>query len=410
MRALSSSLALALAAATAGCLSAPTGRDPDAIDAATDGTVNPNAWPPPAASIVAITAGDVDTDGKDDIVALDTGGGGRVFLLRGGVDLDPTRPSVTTVSDSATLAGLRAPAAVTVAIAAGRRHIVVLDNPPAGPRITIFNAALVQTGQSSISLPAATGGQTVTLGQTGFGMNMNAVFGSVPDAVFFMEGNALGMASPSVMTLPESGATPFANVLAVGGFVVPGTPATPRVFVSEPTLAQRADSPGLGQFNWSTNRPAGAPWQAQAVADIIGTSDTFPDVVGFAPDGAMPADICVLDVQAGSAPPCYATQFGMDMASIAVGPVVNGTQSDVALIHVNPGMPNNTAVFVVARLRVAGGMVQADSFSPPTMFPIMEPLLALAQLDTAGKEIIVMGRNGAVQCARSNGGAPVACQ
>jgi hypothetical protein len=216
------------------------------------------------------------------------------------------------------------------------------------------------------------------------------------------------MAAPTVMTLPEGGMA-FANVLAVGGFVVPGTPATPRVFVSEPTLAQRADSPSMGTFNWSTNRPAGALWQAQAVGDVMGTSDTFPDVVGFAPEGTMNADICVLDVQAASAPTCYDTMFGMDMVSMALGPVVAPGQTDVVLIHVNPGMPNNTAVFVVPRLRVAGS-VMADGFSAPAMFPITEPLLALAQLDGAGKEIILMGRNGAVQCARSNGGAPVACQ
>ena len=111
----------------------------------------------------------------------------------------------------------------------------------------------------------------------------------------------------------------------------------------------------------------------------------------------------------GSSPACFDTQFGMDAAFIAVGPVVAPAQNDVVLIHVNPGSPGMVAVFVVARVRISG-TVMADGFSPPTMFPISDPMLALAQLDTAGKEIIVMGRTGAVQCARSNGGAPVACQ
>jgi hypothetical protein len=398
--------ALAFAALlVTGCLSAPTGRDPGMIDAGGDGGTDGdvNLWPPPAANIVAVTAADMDTDGKDDLIAVDAGNA-RVFLLRGGVDIDPARAAVTTVSDSAPLVGLRGPVAVTVATNANVKYIVVLDNPASGARITTFNAQLDMVGQVNAGPPAATANAIVTITQTTFGMGMAAVFGSVPDAVFFFEGNQLPLAAPQVMMLPETGATAFAQVLAIGGFVAPGP--VPRVFVSEPTFAQRADTTGPGQFNWSTIRPAASPWAAQATADITG--DTYPDVVGFAPEGTNPADICVLDVQGGSAPACYDTQFGMDTASLVVGPVVAAAQNDVILAHVNPGMPNNTAVFVVARLRISG-TVMADSFSPPAMFPIVNGLLALAQLDTAGKEILVVGNNGAIQCARSNGGAPVPC-
>lgn len=390
-----------VAGVVAGCLSAPTGRDPGTIDANGDGPNN--LWPPPAANIAAITAADMDNDGKDDIVAADAGSG-RIFLLRGGTDIDPARAAVTTASDSAPLVGLRAPVAVTVAVYAGMKYVVVLDNPASGARLTVFNAQLDVVSQVNAGPPAAAANATVTIAQTTFGMGMAAVFGSVPDAVFFFEGNQLPLASPVVLTLPVTGATPFAQVLAVGAYVASGP--MPRVVVSEPTLAQRADTPSVGVFNWSINRPVGNPWSAQAIADITG--DTFPDVVGFAPEGAMPADICVLDVQGATAPACYDTMFGMDTASIVVGPVVAAGQNDVILAHVNPGAPSETSVFVVARLRVSG-TVMADGFSLPASFPIVNGRLALAQLDTAGKEIIVVGTNGAIQCARSNGGMPLPC-
>jgi hypothetical protein len=394
----------------AGCLSAPTGRDPATIDAAGDdggGTdANVTTWPPPSPSIVAITAGDLGGDGKDDIIAADAGSA-RVFLLRGGVDIDPARNTVTTASISTPVVGLRPPAALTVAVHNGQKFVVLLDNPTDGARLTIFNAQLAIVSQTEVSASAAPGTATVTLAQTGFGMSMNAVFGSLPDAVFFVEGAQLSNAAPMVLNVPETGATAFASVLAVGGYIVAGTPGTPRVFVSEPTLVQRADTTGPGTFTWSTNRAAGSPWTAQTVADVTG--DTFPDVIGFAPESTNPADICVQDVHNQMSPTCYDTQFGMDTASLVAGPVVAAGQTDVILAHVNPQNTAQTAVFVVARLRVAGSVTQADGFSPPTMFPVMDGMLALAQLDGAGKEIIVVGRNAAIVCARSNGAAPVAC-
>lgn len=404
MRVLAVLPSFAVAVAATACLSAPTGMQPGTIDA-TD--ANLDVWPPPNANIVAIAAGDLDADSRDDIIAVDAGNG-RIYLLRGGVDIDPTRAMVNSASDSAPLVGLRAPAAATIAIVGGTRHVVVLDNPASGARLTVFNASLDQTGQNNAGPPAASSGQTVTLAQTTFGIGGGAVFGSVPDAVFFMEGNVLGMAVPGVMMLPEIGATPFAQVLAVGAYVVPGTPATPRVFVSEPGRAQRADSPGIGQFNWSSNR-TGNDWTAQAVVDVTGTSDMFPDVVGFAPEGPNPADICVLDVQAASAPACYDTPFGMDASTaIAAGPVVAPGQVDAVLAHVNPGNPTMTSVFVVFDVRIAG-TVMSDGVTSPTNFPVADGLLTLAQLDAGGKEIVLVGRGGAVLCAKTAGAAPVAC-
>ncbi|HUQ04306.1 MAG TPA: hypothetical protein VM261_17525 [Kofleriaceae bacterium] len=403
MRALPFALASScVLAGAAGCLSAPTGRDPAAIDAAVDGAGA--AWPPPSANIVAITAGDLDGDGKDDLIAADAANA-RVFLLRGGVDLDPTRTAVTSTSDSAPLAGLRAPAAAIIARNGGARFVVVLDNPASGPRLTVLDAQLVITSQTSAGQTPAPSGAVVSLTQTTFGMNMNAIFGSIPDAVFFMEGTVLGMATPAVMQLPENGATPLASVIAVAGFVASGTPASPTVVVSELDHAQKAIASGPGVFNWSTVRATGPTWTAQTPADITG--DTYADIVAFAPEGGNTADLCVLDAQAGTTA-CLDTPFGMDTAAIAVGPVVAPNQSDVVLAHVNPGNPSLTAVFVVPRLRVQGTLL-ADGMSAPTMLPAMNGLLALAQLDGAGKEILVVGQDGAIVCARSNGGAPVAC-
>lgn len=398
------SLACSLLAA-AGCLSAPTGRDPAAIDAA-DTDATGTAWPPPAASIAAIAAGDLGNDGKDDLVAADAGNA-RVFLLRGGVDIDPTRAAVTTASISTPVVGLRAPAALTVAVHNGQKFVVLVDSPTGNARVTIFNASLAIVSQTSLAAPSPPMTATVTVAQTSFGVNMNAVFVSLPDAVFFVEGPALSTASPVIMTLPETGATAFTSVLAVGGYVAGAAPGTPRVFVSEPTLVQRADTPSMGVFTWSTNRSGASPWTAQTVADITG--DTYPDVVGFAPESTNPADLCVQDVQNQLTPTCYDTQFGMDTASLVVGPVVAAGRNDVILAHVNPQATSNTAVFVISNLRVSGGAAAADGFSSPAMVPVMDGMLALAQLDAAGKEILLVGRNAAIACLRSSGAAPIAC-
>jgi hypothetical protein len=394
-----------------GCLSAPTGRAPgdiDASDAPVDGSGA--AWPPPAANIVAIGAGDLDADGKDDIIVADQGGGGRVFALRGGVDVDPTRPTVTTASRTAPLTGLRPPAAAIVAKNGTTPFVVILDNPATGPRLTIYDSQLAMVSQSSAGTTPAPAGAIVTLSQTTFGMGQNAVFGSIPDALFFIEGSSLPAASPVVMQLPEAGATPLpTDVRAVAGFVASGAPPSPTVVISEGDHAQKAISTGPGAFTWSTVRTTGALWSSQAAADITG--DAYDDIVGFNPNSTANAQICLLDAAGGTTPNCYQTPFGMDAASIVVGPVVNATQDDVILTNVNPQNQTMTGVFVVANLRVAGSNVMADSAGAPTDFPVQDATVTLAQLDAAGKEIILVGRTGTIICARSNGvQVPSACQ
>lgn len=392
----------------AGCLSAPTGRDPALVDAPTgpDAMIDAsaNAWPPTAADIVAIGAGDLDGDGLDDVFALDAGTA-RVYLLRGGTDLDPTRPAVTSASDSAPLADLRAPAAVIVARDGSTPYVVVFDNPAAGPRFTVYDSALDMVSQTNAGSTPAAVGQAVSLIQTTFGMSDAAIFASIPDEVFFFEDDQLDEASPNVLALPQTGATPLASVTAIAGYRVPGAPSEPTVVVSELTSGQKAISTGPGNFTWSTVRATGAEWTAQAVADVTG--DTYSDIVGFAPNGGSSADICVLDAQSGTSP-CAATPFGMDTATIAVGPVVAAGQRDVVLIHEMP--PGTmTSVFVVPRLRLSGTLM-VDTIAQPTNVAVTDAMLALAQLDAAGKEIIVMGRDGTVVCARSTGSAPpVAC-
>lgn len=386
--------------ALGGCLSAPTGLDPGAIDAP---IITP--WPPPSANIIAIATGDVDGDGKEDLVAVD-GGNARVFLLRGGADIDPMRATVTTSSRSAPLPGLRPPVAVTVAAVTGMRFILVFDTPIAGPRLTVFDAQLAQNGQTSVGVPPAAPGGIVTLTQSTFGIGMNAVFGSVPNAVFFVEGPAVDDPVPAVLVLPQIGATPFASVLATSGYVTMGAPGTPRVFVSEPARTQRADSGGPGQFTWTPAR-TGGDWTAQVIAEVSG--DTYPDVVGFSPEGASPARICASDVNAAGAPPCFNTAFGMDTATLAAGSVVQPGQTDLVLLHVPPVPPGMASLFLVPDLRIMGGNVVADGFSPPGNFSVDGPLVAVAQLDSAGEEILLVGRDGEIICLRSTGGAPVRC-
>jgi hypothetical protein len=394
-----------------GCLSAPTGRAPgdiDASDAPVDATGA--AWPPPAANIVAIGSGDLDGDNKDDIIVADQGGGGRVFVLRGGVDIPANGGAVTTTSDTAALTGLRPPAAAIVAKNGITPFVVVLDNPASGPRLTIFDNQLAMVSQSSAGATPAPAATIVTLTQTTFGMAQNAVFGSIPDGLFFIEGSALPTAAPNVMQLPEVGASPPpTDIRAVAGFVATGP--SPTVVISEGDHAQKAISTGPGAFTWSTVRTTGAVWSSQAAADITG--DTYSDVVGFNGNGGGNAQICVLDAQGGTTPNCYQTPFGMDTAGITVGPILAPTQDDVVLTSVNPQNQAMTGVFLVSNLRVVGSNVMADNAGAPTDFAVQDASFALAQLDTAGKEIILVGRNGTIICARPNTQNPpmiVACQ
>ncbi len=374
------------------CLTAPVGLDQGA-----------SAWPPPTASIIAIAAGDLDADGDDDLIAVDVAGG-RIYLLLGGVDVVPSRAAVTTASRSVALPGLRAPVAVVVAVAT--RSVVVFDSPAAGPRLTVFDAQLTETAQATVPIPAPGPGTTATLTPSTFGPAMNTIFGSVPNAVFYFEPDGIGDTPPLIAVLPQAGAIPFAAVASASGFVIPGNPATPRVFVSEPMRTQRADTSAPGVFTWTTVR-SGMEWSAQTVADVTG--DSFPDVVGFAPEGGAAAKLCVLDVQAGTTPPCFDTPFGMDTAALAVGGVVQPAQTDVVLLHVPPG-GGQASLFVAPRIRIMGGNVVADNVSAPASFTIVAPLLALAQLDgVGGREIVLVGRDGNVICARASGSLPVRC-
>lgn len=382
---------LALPVALAGCLTAPTGLAPG--DAAL------GSWPPPGASVAAVASGDVDGDGKDDLVVVDAAGD-QVHLLRGGGDLDPTRATVTTSTRSVALAGLQAPAAALVARVAATRFVVVVDTPATGPRLTVFDPDLRQTGTVALPTPAPGGGAVLTLTGSNFGQSMSAVIGAAPTGVWFVEGDRLDDPAPMVVPVPQS-TTPFTAVIAAGGY---GAPApTPRIFASEAGLTQRADAPGFG---FSSIRTTGE-WTAQALVDLTG--DQLPDLVGFAPLGAASAELCLLDVQLAATPDCWTTPFGMDSASLAVGSVVSPGQTDIVLLDTPPA-PAPAGLFVVPRLRLQGGALVADGNSAPGMFAVGGARLAIAQLDGGPAEILLVGGDGQIVCARASGtAAPARC-
>lgn len=393
--------ALAATLALGACLSAPTGIDPADLDAA--GTT----WPPPGADIIALGSGDVDGDGKGDVVVADAGNA-RIHLLRGGGDLDPTRATVTTSAANAPLAGLRPPAAITVATVAGARLIVVLDNPTQGPRLSVFDMTLQATGTAMLSVAAPSTTATVTVTQSSFGMDMDSVFATVPDGVAFIEGSRLDDLSPQVMLVPAPAGTPFVAVLAATGYVPLGDPPIPKVAVSELALSQRADAMS-GNFTWSTIRPTATTtdWTAQVVAEVTG--DQFPDIVGFAPEGSKnDALLCILDINAGAALPCFQTPFTHDTATLAVGKVVDGEQTDVILVH-TPPTAGQASVFIARNFRVMGGNAVADSASPPFDINLTSPRHAVLQLDDGPEEVVLMGTDGVVVCARNGTPRLVPC-
>jgi len=382
-----------------GCLSAPTGLDPAAIDAST------TIWPPPGADITSIASGDVDGDGKDDLVVVDVGNG-RVHFLRGGGDLDPTRSTVTTATASAAIAGLRAPTAAIITRVESARFIVVLDSPTAGPRLSVFDMQLRPTGTTTIGgVATPTSSDVVTLNRSTFGMGASATLVTFPTSVAFVEGASLDDATPSVMMVPAAGAT-FSGLLGATGYVVLGAPAVPRLVVTSATLTQTGDAPTQGVFTWSPVR-SGSTWTAQAFAEVTG--DAFPDLIGFSPNGGAAASLCIFDVQTGTNPPCYTTPFGMDNAQLAVGSVAGVDQDDVVLLDAPPGGSGMANLFAVPRLRIVGNAVTADGTGSPLMINLTAPRLALAQLDSGPVEILAMGRDGRVVCARVTGPTPSLC-
>jgi hypothetical protein len=384
---------LGLVALLPACLSAPTGRDPGDVDA------SGGVWPPANADIAAIAAGDVDGDGKDDLVVADAGND-RIHLLRGGGDLDPTRPTVTTSTLSASMPGLVAPVAIHVARVGAARFIVVADSVVPGPRIAVFDMSLRPTSATPLSVPQPPTGSLLTINASTFGVDMNATFFTVPTAAAFIEGSRLGDPAPQIMMVPPTGPS-LDELVGVSGYVAPGPPPAPRIILLEPERTHVAEAVSQGNFAWTTPRDAGEPWLGQIFADITG--DQRPDVLGFEPNGGAGARLCLLDVHnAPTAPLCYQTPFGMNDARLAVGSLTGVNQKDVALLDVPPG--GSPSLFLVSRLRVMTGQLLADGASDPMSISLGFPLHAILQLDGGPAEVVVMGRNGAVACARAMAG------
>ncbi|MCE9574901.1 MAG: hypothetical protein K8W52_17255 [Deltaproteobacteria bacterium] len=383
----------------AGCLSAPTGQAP--VDAASG-----LAWPPPGANIVAHVSADLDGDGLDDVLALDATSG-RIYVLRGGAghDVDPSRATVTTVTRSAALAGLAGPAAVAVIAYQSVRRVVILDTPTAGARLTVLGADLapISTTMLAVARPAANA--TVSLTPSAFGMSGAALFGTVPDGAFFIEASEAAKGTPMIPGVPSTGGTAFNDVMAAGGYITrTGTP-TPRIFVSERTLAQRSDAQG-GNFAFTSLRPAGPGWSPQVVDDITG--DQLPDVIGFDGNGNGNALLCAIDVESATLPTCFQTPFGMDAATMVVGPALATGQRDVVLVSKSP-TSGDVSVFVVPDLHVSGAALAADNPGPPGSFPVDSPTMSLAQLDTGPLEVLLVGKDGAIVCVHARTGPSVTC-
>lgn len=398
--------ACGLTTALAGCLGAPTGLPADAsVDAPTDARVvdaTPMTWPPPAPQVLAIAAGPVDGDAIDDLVVVDAASD-KVYLLKGGVDVAATTSAVTSYSESFTIADLEGPAAALV-VNFGEARVVVLDNPQPGPRITILKADLSLSGTSPIAMaqrPPAD--SVVSLNVSPFGMNnASSVFISLPTSMHFIEGAQVSASPPMIVppgTLPAGTPT---TIRAVGAYRSPGPPPAPRAFISELGAAQRANANGAA-WTWSSLR-TGNDWPAQTVTDLGG--DQLLEVVGYE-NGAPDGKLCVLAVET-MATGCAGAGVNLPNVQIVVGGVVTAAQRDVVILDGN----NPQGVFVAADLRMNGSTVMVEARSLPRDMMVPSPRMALAQLDGAGgQEILVVGANGVVKCSRYSGGlgAPIAC-
>lgn len=390
-------LAVPAAFALAACLSAPTGKPAGADDGGVDAA--PIAWPPTNAAIDAVAAGAVDGDTLDDLVVVDSGSG-QVYLLKGGTDVARGAP-VRTASKRAAITGLRPPAAALIVPGTPPR-ILVLDSPADLTRVTFFDADLVWTGESTMSNATLDPTDLVSLSLTGFGMSGATVFILTPTRWGFLESTELGGASPMIlMPNTNTGLTEVTDLRAAGGYV---EQPMPHVFLVEPTIIQRADVSGPS-FAWTTIRD-GDTWTGNAVADL--TADGKADVVGYMPVAGTPSSskLCVTDVDAASTA-CVDTPFQAPTAAVRIGDVTGMRRQDVVLL--DPMAPGGANVVVATDLHFNGPTLATGILTQPTSLTGMLPRLELAQLDTGGKEIVVVGRGGAVSCLTWNAGSLAVC-
>jgi hypothetical protein len=303
------------------------------------------------------------------------------------------------------LTGLRRPASIAVARVGAVRHIVVLDSPTNGARVTVLDASLAVTGTSMLSPNAPAPDDTVRVFQSTFGMGMNAVMVSVPNQAAFIEGDRLDDAAPPLLMVQQTGVS-FTDLLLVGGYVPGGPPLFPRIVALEPTHTYRADV-NMGAYTWTLVRD-GTAWTSQAFHDVTG--DGFVDVVGFAPEGGNPADICVADFHNATVPSptyCYDTVFNMNGGELLVGPIASATSDDVALLDHVPA--KDAALFLVRNLQVSGSVLLADG-GPPYFVSVPYPARhVIMQLDTGTPEVVVVGTDGEIACARASGNTFAAC-
>jgi len=135
--------------------------------------------------------------------------------------------------------------------------------------------------------------------------------------------------------------------------------------------------------------------------------DGAPEIVGFSPEDAANAKICVQPVSGTAS--CADTPFGMDEVRMQIGELGMPGAPDLLLVHDVPG-GGQTDVFVVPDLQY-DGTATIGTVGPPGNYAIDTPQVTHGRFGTAvPPSIVLMAGDGTTICLRpmTNSTAPCA--
>lgn len=247
------------------------------VDAPTDAQL----WPPTdfGFGLGAAAAGDVDGDGREDLLLVLYGGHMGLHVFRGGnVDLDD-HGAVIGLPDHAPLLTIEPPLAVTM-----YDGLPVLARGAITGQLAVFDRDLSLYSTSLLPLPILTSNDRVVLRSVPTGPEGSLAIAALTD-LYRVERATLRLNPPTLVTIagpPE----PFVEIQDLA------SDAGGTLVVVEPDGISLGTPTAAGEHTWVQRSFPGLPWNAVLAADVTG--DGRPDAVGYRkPSGS--AELCVHD-------------------------------------------------------------------------------------------------------------------
>jgi hypothetical protein len=359
---------LPLIACSTGCLiSAPEGA--------------PQTWPPKlGVSVEAVTSGDLNGDGAQDIVVYSSGSSTQagMYLITAGKDFVGNKVKsfskfVPAEIDHPAAAFQTTDAAPSVYVATTTDKIV----------LTQYSNILTEKDSVTTTVPATTGGlwiHPVTF--PGDMVHIAVSNGSVIDHVAADFADVKPIPAPSG---PSWDMAQLATTYTSGqdSFVV----------VATPTTVQRAQVPTTmgAMFMYSSVR-SGAAWSGQTAADLDG--DGREEIIGF---DLQSHQLCVVDPGAASLPVTPAcltvsTSFPGNEVQIFIGMLTPNATLDVMIAQASA---TDTVYTLVEDIALAHGSLTAASTHPGMT---MGPAHGRTVMTGPPASLIVFGGDGTAAC------------